>query len=757
MAASTKTPWEIVDFSGGITDSIWSGAMNVHNQLDNFDITPDKKLLSRMGSTLDDATHSPLPSGNTRIGLIVNYGRNTKLFVQSGVNFYYRAATPGVYTLLAGPSSNPVLNAGNTSNFVSTSEWNRQLFVVSDAFPATMKIYQDGSSNFQVRNAGLPLMASNPTVTAGAVGTNSYVYAFVLSYTYTVGSKTFQDLGPIIEVVLPSAAAPNVNAVSITAIPVLTNTGGNNYDTSNIKVQVYRTINNGTNFYFVGQVTNGTTTFSDSVSDTTLQNNLQLYTNDGTLDFYPPPAAKFVRVVGNIAFYGYTQDSTGTHPYRVHQSVPGNPNFCPQTTWNEGEDVVAGLGAIKSLALVLCQKVIYRIDGVYDSFGRNGMNFTKIHDTAGCISHASVVEAENYCYWAGIDGFYASDGYQVFKISDHLNTRYQNMLTAMGANLSRIQGKYDEINRKVYWSVQQTSSNPDNDSCFVLDLRWGSSNMMSFTTYSGTSFAPTCLEVFNNQLYRADYRGFVFIHSQTVFTDPQVNTSVSSSLWNQETIIWNYLSCQWNFGSTFFRKFVPRILLQAANAGNTTIQLNAVNDQGRTTRALKLIRWRSNFIWGDPTVTWGNPACVWNAEGLIEQWRRFPAGGLRLSYLQMQITNGFGIVTASGNDPSSVLTLNRSAKTLTFAGGFPSQSVGYFVALSSDNYVTQYQVSAQSVDLTILTVLDPLNKLPASGTYTWELSGLQKGEQLNLLAYNLYWENVDQNQGTFQAGDDGTN
>lgn len=755
MAASTKQPFEVVGFQGGITDEVFSGDTSTAFQLDNFFITSDKKLLSRPGSTLDDADHSPIPAGNQRIGALINYARNDKLFVQSATKFYYRPAATGAWQTLTGPSGNDVLSAGSTANFIARGEWNKQLLVVSDAWAAPMRVYKDGSNVYQVRNLGLPQLASNPTITPSTAGTNSYVYAFVYNYTYTVQSKSFLDIGPTRWVTVTLSSDPGTHSNAITAIPVLTNSGGNNYDTTNIKVEIYRTINGGVNFYRVGEVLNGTTTFTDSVSDANLQTNAQLYTNDGTLDYYPAPTAKYLHIVGNMGFYGYTKDTDGEHPYRLHQSVPGNPGFVPQITWVEVEDEVKGVGSVKGLPMLFCKRIIYRIDGLYDEQGRGGMNPIEVHHSAGCVSHASIVEAENYVFWAGNDGFYASDGYVVFKVSDHLNTRYANLL-ASTTNAARIQGVFDETNRRVYWCVEQSSSNLENDSIFALDLRWGVTPKSSFTTASGNSFRPTALEMFNGYLYRGDNNGFVFKHDPSVLTDPKVNTSLASNQWARETVLWTYTSNQYNFGSSFFRKFVSRILLQAGSNGNTTIQITASNDQGKKIRNLKIIRWRRNFIWGDSEFVWGNTDCIWQSEGLIEQWRRFPAGGLRLSYLQVTIKNGFGIVANSDTD--GLATLTRSSKQLVIASGqWPADSVDYQITFAVDGYTRYYTVSAINGGLDTLTLLDPNNTLPVNGTYAWELYGYKKDEALNLLGYNLHWDNVDQNQNTYGAGDDGAN
>lgn len=757
MAASGKQPFEVTDFSGGMTDEVFSVPSNTSYMLDNYILGSDTKPYSRAGSQLDDPSHSPIPLGNSRIGALMNYARNTKLFVQASRDVYYRpnSNNTGTWSTLTGPSGNLVFTANTTANFISSSEWNKQIFVVSDSFATPMRIYKDGSGAYQVRNAGLPLMGA-PTVTPGTSGANNYIYAFHLLSQFQADQNIFEDLGPTVWVTVGSSGDPSVNSNAITAIPVLTNSGNQNFDTTNIKVEIYRTINNGTNFYKIGEVTNGTTTFTDTFADADIQENLQLYTNDGTLDYYPPPLAKFVKIVNNMAFYGYTQDTDGTtHAYRVHQSIPGNPALVPQTTWTEVTDEVTGLGSVRdSLPILLCKKLIHRLDGNFTSAGAGNLTAVEIHATAGCISNASVVTAENWCFWAGNDGFYSTDGYQVIKISDHLNARYKAMIAA-SQDVRRIQGKYDEINRLIYWSVSTDASNLEQDSLWVLDLKWGITPKSVFTTWSGNSFRPTAIEVFNGDLYRGDNNGFVFEHDSSFVTDPKVNTGISASTWSLETIIWNLMSVQFNFGGSFFRKFVSRILMQANNLGNTTIQITAINDQGSKVRPLKLIRWRRNFTWSDPDFVWGNTDCIWDAEGLIQQWRRMPAGGLRLSYLQIQITNGLGIVANSDSD--GLATLTRSSKQFVLPGLWPSDSVDYFISFETDNYTRQYQVSAINTMNDTITLLDPNNKLPANGTYAWELAGYKKGEQLNLIGYNLHWDQVDQNQGAFQAGDLGGN
>jgi hypothetical protein len=749
-------PLEISDFSGGITDNVFEGKLNCSYILDNFSITQDKKILSRPGSTVDDTAHAIIPPGNNRVGTLINYARNDKLFVQSGKQFFYRSGSgTGAYSTLQGTSGNDVLNAGDSTSAVSYAEWNKQLFVTSDSFPTLMRIYKDGSGNYQVRNAGMPAIAA-PTVTIGLASTQNFVYAFHYEYTYTVGTQTFQELGPVTLVSVPLSSAPNVSTNVVSVIPVLTNAGGMNFDTTVIRVFIYRTINNGTNLYKIGNVTNGTTTFNDTFSDATIQTNLELYTNDGTLDYAQAPQGKYFHVVGNVGFMGNTTDTFGTHPFRLQQASPGNPNFWPAGFTLDVDDEVTGVKSVSSLPILLCKKQIFRIDGIFDSFGRGGMNNIKIHDTAGCISNLSCVEADNTLFWWGNDGVYMTDGYKVMKISDHLNARYASILAAIGTtNYHRIYGKFDPINRRILWAVQANSSSGDNDIVISLDLRQGISSESSFYTWSGTSFRPTALEFFNDFLYRADTRGIVFKHDPTVLTDPKIDTTKAATLWYQETIIWTLQSVKINFGGSYARKFVPRILVQAANIGNTTIQITGINDDNGRERPLKPIRYTKNIAWGDNGVTWGSVTCVWNGSGMINEWRRFPAKGLRLSYLEIRLSNALAIVENS--DVNGTCTIDPVAKTAVLANLWPSQSVDYYLTLVNDTYTHQFPVVAVSADLTTLTLSDPGGLLPVAGTYKWELKGYQKNEPLNLLGYNLHWDSVDQNQTAYHAADAGNN
>ncbi len=258
-------------------------------------------------------------------------------------------------------------------------------------------------------------------------------------------------------------------------------------------------------------------------------------------------------------------------------------------------------------------------------------------------------------------------------------------------------------------------------------------------------------------LYRADKRGYVFIHDESHVTDPKVDTTVLPNLWDTETIIHTYKSIAFNFGSTFRRKWVPRILLTAKNKTNVSIQVTAYNDDGRIKRPLREIRWRRNFVWGDPEFIWGNPSCVWNSEGLIEEWRRFPAKGLRLSYLQIEITNSHTIIINS--DTIGNAEFDGAGKTATLVNAaesdWPEDCVDYYISTEIDGYSREFLIDSRSDD--VITVIDPDSAFPTSPGLKWVMRGKKKGELLNLLSYCIHYSDISPSQKTYEAGDSGGN
>jgi hypothetical protein len=749
-------PMEVNKFSGGVTDHIFSSNPSKAQILDNFILLSNETPQTRPGSLVDNtsAADSRIPAGNQRIGTLIDYDNSANLLVQSARKVYYR--NPTAYSTIQGPSGNDVFNVGTISNLVSYSTWNKHIFITHDGWPRPMKIFKDAGGTMRVRTAGLPALASIPTVTRGAAGTQSFLYSFHMYVEYQVGNQTFANAGPVTTVELLSAAAPNLSPVNITGIPVLSNGATDNYDTANIKIKIFRTTNGGIDQWLVGEVSNGTTSFLDFTSDLVAVDSSLIYLSDGTLDFDPPPVCKFVHVVNNIGYYGFLKEGAEEFPFDYRASSPLSIDSCPIPFRDTVEDVIVAISSVQSIPIILCRRFIYRVEGSFDQFGRGNMGHVRLSDYAGCVSNQSVVQAENGLFWAGNDGFYYSDGYQVMKISDGNNENYKKMLAASN-NPARIYGKFDELNRRIYWGVQFDSSSFDNDAIFALDLRYGIRSDSTFTTWSGgVSFRPTALEFHKGKLYRADSRGYVMYHEYGLTTDPLVDTTKTPTDWNLQPIIHHYRSVAFDFGSNFMRKIATKILFTARNKTNISIQINAINDDGKLTRPLKEIRWRRNFIWGDQEFVWGDIGCIWHSEGLIEQWRRMPARGLRFSYLQIDITNSFTAITNSDTIGKATFnpSTNQAVLDTSATSSWPIDCVGYFITTEEDGYARQFEIAARTNDtITFVTSIIPI----PVGSLKWVLRGVRKSEILNLLSYNIHWANLSKTQGAFETGQDGGN
>jgi hypothetical protein len=745
------------DFSGGITDYTLNAPTNKAEALDNLMINPNRKPITRPGSLIYDENMYQIPDGVQRITGLID--TQDALYINSARKIWY--PNTSAFTELVGPSSNPVFAGGDTTNFISWAEWNGHIFATSDALVAPQKIYPSTLGVPQVRTAGLPALASSPTVTRGAAGAGTYIYKFVHYYTYTLGtgSVVFEDFGPVTSVQLITSAAPNANTVNITNIPILANSSTGNYDTTNIKIKIYRSTDGGNTFYYIGQVTNGTTSYADSKSDTTIQaDNILLYTDGGVVENDPPPSAKYVHIVNGFAYYAHILEGSQTLSNRVRQSLKDDPDSCPGDFYADVKDSITGVSSHANVPIVLGTSKIYRLDGAYDELGQGGITYEEISKTTGCVSARSIVQTREGVFFAGTDGFYWTDGYQVKKISDSINETYK-VLTATDDSKARIYGKYDPTESRVYWAVQSDTSSSDNDALFVLDLRWGVRADSTFTTWSNDdSFAPTALGIFDGNLIRCDRRGYIFKHHTDYQTDPKVDTTAIPSLWATKAIVYNYLSPHMDFGLPQTRKWAPRMLLTADNYSELSVQITSFNDQSTVGRDLKIIRSRDNIAWGNPTPEWGDDDFVWAAFGLVEQWRRFPARSLRFSHKQIQITNAYTNIYRSDDFATANIDATLKTATLTDAAySWAAPSVDYYISFESDDYTIDYLITA--ISGTLLTYQDVSNTSVTGLGKKWIIRGIPKAEVFNLQKYVIYYAPLTPSFRTYRGGDeeDGTN
>jgi hypothetical protein len=752
-------PLTIDDFSGGITDSHISAPPNKYQIADNLLIVQHKnkgKLISRHGSEIFDSSNPQLPSGEQRVGKVKYFA--DLLFTQSKRNIYYHSA--GWNSLLGPVTSNtPFTSTFAVTNRISWDTFNNHLYIANDNFDYILKIYPNASGTPVLRTAGLPELASSPTVvSSGGASTQNFVYRFIYSYTYNVNTLIFKDEGGYKQVALNLVNAPNTSTVNITAIPVLANGATGNWETTAIKVEIYRTTNNGTVFYKVGEVTNGTTTYNDTMSDATLVGNQLLYTEGGIVENAIPPLAKFITITGDngIAWYAHIKEGTEIKKNRVRQSLPYDPDSSPESFYTDVAEDIAGISSVRGFPIVICDNSAYRLEGYFDDVGQGGIQTVKISDTTSCISSNSIVQTLDGIYWCGRDAIYYCDGYKVTRINMEWSAETYKALVDTTSKQSYIEGAYDKVQNRIWWTFQSDTANGDADKCYILDLNWGISDDMPFTSASnGSYFLPSAITFDDNgDMIRGDKRGYVLQHSEGVLSDPKIDTLVTPSDWEKVVITYDFHSAAFDFGSTSDRKYVTKVILTCKNNTNLSTQIISNNDDNRKVANLSPIRFRGNLVWGDPLPVWGDADLVWNFDGLIEQQRMFPSGSLRCSYKQLQITNAF--VDIYNSDALGTVEADGTANTATLTDAvdldWPEDIVDYFISFEDDSYVREYQITARAADT--ITFLDPNLSAP-TGTQQWVIRGYPKDEVINILSFTMLYDLFGITQQPFRASNSG--
>ena len=594
----------IDDFSGSLTDFPIGAQGSEYEQADSFIVDEYKKLITRPGRSLDFTSslaraQVATSAGTKRISLFCPQKTGTSaaftLLKIVGETIQYDNGT--AMTTLKGPATTDAfsgLSGIDAETMFSFADWNDHTIIThNEPFQKPVKVYRDASGNLQLRTAGLPNVANTFTATGGS-GAN-YVYALVVKYDYAVGDVSYTDYSAVTvkEFTNIGTATPASSpAVTVGSIPVLANAASEHYDTANLKIEVYRTTNGGTVLYRVGEVTNGTTSFSDTVSDNSLILNTLLYTEGGVVDNARPPKAKYVHGTSDFVYYanGIEVDSAGADidplPQRVWQSKRGDPDSVPPDFYADMEEPVVGISSAKSIPLVFCANSVYRLDGYFDDLGRGGIIPKKISDSVGAINHLSLVQSIDGVFFAGSDGFYFTDGYNIVPLSDKFRVRYKDLIDS-DLKKSRVYGALDLTDQRVMWAMYKNSGeayDDDNAQIYCLDLRkrcfttWSSgfagsivetevgTNSGATVTVSDTTGIDAGALVYRNMPTAPLKRGS-FVDTVTNATEFKLNYAAS----NQSSKTYAFIDNE--PGYAVFRNFLPTALIFA----NGNLQMGDVH------------------------------------------------------------------------------------------------------------------------------------------------------------------------------------
>lgn len=604
--------------------------------------------------------------------------------------------------------------------------------------------HSSGSTQ-QVSKVSAPTLSS-----AGGTG-STYIYTFVPYYSYYVGSVFYEDFGPSVQVTISNVGTPNTNTITISNIPTIANGTTQNWDTSNIKWKIYRTKDAGTTSYYLSEVTNGTTSTTDTTADSSLNTLLQIYTSGGVLDNDPPPPCKYVTVAGDVTWYGHCFEDGQTKKSRIRPSVKFDPDSCPASNGFDIEGELIGLSAVGIFPIAF-EKTgrIYRIEGQKDELGVGVIERREIAKNVILTSNNSIVQTIDGIYFSATTGFYFTDGTRVIKISDSWNDTYSEIVeTATQKN--RIWGKYDGLSNRIYWCVQQDSSSTDNDKIYVLDLSWGlrpdpngitDSAEATFTTItpSTNSWSPCCIAIDGSgNLTVADRRGYLFKFDENKFSDPRVNTAANPSTWYEAAITWDYRGPAFNAGTNNVKKIAGFLSVVLENQSSLSLQMSSQVDNSGIFDAMDEIRSRGNVVWGDidaPPWLSSERDPVWLYFPLIIEKRRFSARPMRFMYRQVRMTNSNTVIIRS--DDYAAGTVSGTVMTLSGTDDLPDDLSDYTIAFENDSYVRTYAITSWTA--TTVTFTDSLSLAPQGANKKWVIKGTRKNERMNLVAYSLNYD-----------------
>lgn len=529
----------------------------------------------------------------------------------------------------------------------------------------------------------------------------------------------------------------NIATVSITGLAALPTT--ENWPTDTAMVDIYRAGKGDATYRLIGSIAHNVGFFVDTTDESLLQNAVlpALYTTGNDISYDPPPQSRCFAIVNDYGYFGGTTEvalgDIQTFPKRLRQSLNGQVDACPSDFYTDLASDIQTIGSARGYPIVVCSRGVYRIDGSFDDFGRGGMNPVRISDTVGGIGPNAGATLNDRFYWAGPSGIYVTDGFQVVKLSMHLDKSFVALLQAGATARMKIKATADRTNQRVLWTVTDPTGYAQ--AVWVLDVRHSTEARGSFQRLSnGTSFAPTAIAVFKDTLYRGDEDGFVFVHADGLTSDPKIDRGTHTLTGSTLAIPYQLRTAPDMLGYTHLRKWAPYAEFEFANLGNLSLQVSSINDKNAANlRPLNPIRYRGGY------------------QGEISENRKFPggaaggtSGGLRCKSKQLDLQPANIILVSSDLDRTKchILGTALSLDTVEMDGStpstaqFPSDCVDQFISIEDDGYVTQYLITAQPSPTTLTLAVAP----PASGaSRKWVLRGVPKTERVQINQMSVWF------------------
>lgn len=707
----------------GMTDYIFNGDPGYAEIAENILINPDGSLETRYGSRPAlNVKH------NSRIDQIFQVDDDIittsegKLFI-NGVEE-------------KGPSDNDAFFNGTSETRVSWTKQGGEYFLTADNYSLPIKLYRDNFNILQLRSAGLPVPSQGVSGTASNDDGKSYLYAVVFKYEFINESLTKIDLSTPIFSSISNASNFNLTSrsISLTSIPTLSNGSTGNWDTTNIKVVIYRTPStSASTFYQVAELNNGVTTFNDTTTDSDLIENERLYTSFGLVPNNIAPRAKYIFECNNAIYYLNVQEDGEIRSNMGLQSIPNDGDSVPGDFFFETEGAQTGGGSAKGYPVIFTEDKTYRLDGLLLEDGSGSIAPSTVSDTVGCISHNSIVKTNQGLYFAAKDGFYITDGYNVKKISINIDKTYRTI----SEYPQFISGIYCDKEKRVRWTV--SSKGQKGDEIYVYD-----EYINEFVKETGDEyFSPSAL-FYNDELFRGTEDGYLFVHRDKYLDDSKAAPPSLPDTWGTTPIIYRWKTVAMDMGYPSINKWFNKINITGAPPTELDLSILSYSDKNNTVKELYPTYFRPEIVWGDPDLEWGDSSILWNVIKTMNKSRRFKRGGLRSKRRQIELTNAHSILQKSDSDTASYVQVITATKTISMN----SPATHHYRNDYSGDYIivngNSYEIVSNTSDTAIVN--DPSNTL-TDGIYPYSISGFGKAQRMHISSLTIEYKGLDDDGG----------
>jgi hypothetical protein len=324
-------------------------------------------------------------------------------------------------------SSTRSRDAGNTATIVTSAAHGLTTgdYVTTSSFGGTgynltnVQVTVIDATTFSYFNFGAAEAATADTAgridLAGVTGPRNYVFTYVTDWD---------------EESVPSEPSATIfvkegQTVTVSGLPSSWS-HGSGYQTTDMKVRIYRTVAtvSGAEYFKVGEVSLGTTSFVDDIDITSLDTILESEDYDA-----PDPDMKGLLAIHNgmmVGFFGNT----------VCFSEPGKPHAWPIKYRQQVDAQVVGLGAYGTTLLALTDRTPWKFDGNNPS----AISRARTDYILPCVSKRSIINIGFGVVWASAGGLAV---YSTTIGTDYLTKNVHSWSTwSVAVNPSQVYGAY---------------------------------------------------------------------------------------------------------------------------------------------------------------------------------------------------------------------------------------------------------------------------------------------------------------------------